>query len=619
MSRSPLRKLLFGYESSEAAFASSKTARAEKKLYSLLISGVGAGHLKKLFASPVSRFFKRLSDTLSHTTVRSFGALMLSFSIVNLLLNLSVYYADESVTEIPLIVLVCSAIFGIIAIPLLAFDVPLPDALSSVRPIEFILFEVLCIKRTASKDSDSRPVPTLAMIFIGILIGVVGFFAPLAWVLTAILITVFAFMAMSSPEFSLMLTVFSLPFIQLLPHPTIILTVATAVSAISFALKVMLGKRNYHFEQYDVLILIFAAFILVSGVFNGGISSFENALVMAVLTLAYPLASNLISNRRLADNITNLIVASSAPVAIYAICSYFFLPAHPEWMDPSFQGTIAARAVGTFSNPNVYAVFLLIACAFSAIFTLDKHRKRTKALHIAALALNLTALVLTWTRGAWLALILALIAAPIISRTKLPRLFLIPLVLVPAAITLFAPDVVARILSIFDLQDSSISSRLSVWRSSLAMLSDRPILGSGIGEKSFVERFLIFAEDGVTAPHSHNLFLEIGIEAGVIALFIFVLILLARLRHAVTYSAYTKRSSVGMISVAASVATFALLTFGMTDYIWYNSSMYFAFFAVFGINSATLRISRQEYGESMLFTGSEYSAYSASTDISILH
>ena len=543
---------------------------------------------------------------------------MLSFSIVNLLLNLSIYYIEVNVTEIPLIALVCSAVFGVIAIPLLIFDIPLPDALGSVRALDFLLFDVLCIKRTSAKDSYSKPIPMAVMIFIGIAIALIGFFVPLDVVLIAIFLAVFVFLAISSPEFSLMLTVTSIPYVQLLPHPTLILAVATAVSAISFAIKVMLGKRSYHFEQYDVLIMFFALFIIVSGIFNGGISSFRDSLIMTVLTLAYPLTSNLISNRRLADSATNLIVASSVPVAIYAIISYFVLPAHPEWIDPEFADSITARAIGTFANPNVYAVFLLIACTFSAAFTLDKHRKRTKALHLAALALNLTALILTWTRGAWIALIIAIIAAPIITHVKPPKVLLIPITLIPLALTVFATDITERLLSVFNLSDSSIASRLSIWRSSLAMLTDRPILGSGIGSESFIDRFLVFAEDGVTAPHSHNLFLEIGVEAGVIALFVFVLLLLVRIRHLATYSPYVKSSSVGMISVASSLAMVALVAFGMTDYIWYNHSMYFAFFAVFGINSAVLRISKQEHNESKYFRGSEASSYSATAEIYIV-
>ena len=42
---------------------------------------------------------------------------------------------------------------------------------------------------------------------------------------------------------------------------------------------------------------------------------------------------------------------------------------------------------------------------------------------------------------------------------------------------------------------------------------------------------------------------------------------------------------------------FALILFGMTDYIFYDAGMYFAFFTVFGIGSALLRIAKREHDD----------------------
>jgi putative inorganic carbon (HCO3(-)) transporter len=192
------------------------------------------------------------------------------------------------------------------------------------------------------------------------------------------------------------------------------------------------------------------------------------------------------------------------------------------------------------------------------------------------------------------------------------------LILAIPVITVFIPEEISeRFLSIFNLADSSIASRLSIWRSSIRMLSENIFTGIGMGTDAFSREFLKFAEDSVTAPHSHNLFLQIGCEAGIFALALFLHLLFLRMRHRASYARYVKYASVGSICTMAGTALFSLIIFGMTDYIFYSSSMTMLFFTVFGIGSATLRISKNEYEDAKVGGFGESSDTSAEILISI--
>jgi hypothetical protein len=195
----------------------------------------------------------------------------------------------------------------------------------------------------------------------------------------------FFVLAMSSPEFSLMMTLLILPLVPLLPSPTLILTALIGVSALSFFSKVALGKRLFHFEQYDAVLILFLLFTLISGLFNKGFDSFAHSVSMIVLALVYIIVSNVIVNRRLADNAVNIILFSSVPTAIYAIIQYSLSGINPSWLDPSF---LTPRATATFDNPNVYAVFLLVCTVFSAVFALDKGRNKYSLYYVFAFLLN---------------------------------------------------------------------------------------------------------------------------------------------------------------------------------------------------------------------------------------
>lgn len=619
MKKSNLLDFLFGYESSEEKFRKSGISRAGKTFSDKLISGVGSTYAKKLLESPVAKFFERLTSILSHIYVRSYGVILMSFAIVTLLMNFASYYFSEA-AEIPVSDLIIGAVCFVISIPLLLTDKPLAYAVSSGGGLVTVIFDALCLKRYKSDAVNEKILTLPAAAFIGIVPAVIGFFVPIWTVFAVVGGLIYLILAMYSPEFSFMFTILTLPALPLLPHSGIILASLVMLTVVSFLLKVTLGKRLLHFEQYDLILILLFVFILISGIFNKGFNSFESALLMIALAFGYFLASNIIVNRRLADNAINLLLFSSVPVAIYGIITYIISPSgltHPEWVDPSFAESIASRAYSTFGNPNIYAIFLIVAIIFSLTFALDKNRGWSRILYFAVFLINLALMIMTWTRGAWVALLLSIPAYLILHFKKVPKLLLIPLGIIPLLVFALPEAFLERILSVFNLADTSISTRLSIWRSSLSMFGENIFIGAGVGAEAYGEEFLKYAEDGVTAIHSHNLFLEIGCQCGIFALILFVFILLVRIRHIATYKPYIKKSSITSPVTMTGIAIFALVCFGMTDYIWYSSSMYYLFWLVFGLGSATLRIAKKEYEENLEYAGMDGSAYSAVADIPI--
>lgn len=616
MKKSSILGFLFGYRASEESFSASKTASGVRIFSDKLISGFGSAFAKKIYDNPVSRFFAKLSRSLVYTSVRCYGSLLLSFGIMTLLINLADYYFKQTPSS-PLFPLIIGAIALVVSIPLLLVDTPLSEALQSTALTDAIFFEMLCLKRINKPDDNQATMPLLFTVFVGALVAVAGYFIPLGFVMLGIMALVFVALSMSSPEFSFIITVMLIPILPIIPHSSIVLSVLIAISAISFITKVIIGKRSFHLEQYDVLLFFFALFILISGIFNKGFESFSSSVLYCALLLGYPLASNLITNRRLSENVTNAVLVSSVPVAIYGIILYFLVPTRPEWIDPAFSESVTARAYATFGNPNIYAIFLIVTTIFSLVYIFEENGKLLRTIYVFVGLINLTALLLTWTRGAWLALLITLIALLIIKSKSAPKLLLIPIALIPIGLCLLPSGFIQRFASIFSGADSSISSRLSIWRSSLLMLRDNLFIGIGVGEDSFSEEFLLYAEDAVTAPHSHNLFLEIGCQAGIFALLLFLLIIFVRIRHLASYSPLVKRSSLSSISTMTSLSIFALLTFGMTDYIFYNSGLCFMFFVLFGISSACLRTAKKEYDESMGGFGSDNTSDAAVLDIVI--
>lgn len=618
MKSSPFLDWLFGYESSEEGFDKSNTGKAAHKLRDRLIGGVNSKSLRKLTSSRATQIAARIFKSFSYTSLRSYGAMLLTFGLMTLLLTFGQSYFVEEYTPSIFSIVVGTA-FLVISIPLFAFDIPICEAFCKLGVTDFIFFELFCLKRVKTPSGKYPKINIALSIFVAIAAAAIGHLTSLPITLAVIFSVLFIVLSISSPEFCFMATMLSLPLIALAEHTSIILCAVTLINTVAFFIKVLLGKRLCHFEIYDLILIFFGAFVLVSGVFNKGLESFGSSLIFISLICAYFLASNIIVNRRLADNLTNIFLFSSLATGIYAVIAYFAAPAaHPEWVDGSFAAEITARATATFANPNVYAVFLIPAIILSVLGAFDKKRSASSRFYcFICFGVNMIAMALTFTRGAWIALIISFFGLLVLCAKRAPKALLIPLGLVPIGLSFIPSVFIDRILSVINLSDSSIASRLSIWRSSLDMFREHLLFGIGIGGGSFEEEFVKYAEDAVTAPHSHNLFLEIGIEAGIIALALFLFLLIIRTRHLATYAKYIAPSSVTATALGGAVSVFALITYGMTDYIFYNPIMIYLFFALFGLSSATLRIARRERDDDLYFSGDLLSSESASLDISV--
>ena len=85
--------------------------------------------------------------------------------------------------------------------------------------------------------------------------------------------------------------------------------------------------------------------------------------------------------------------------------------------------------------------------------------------------------------------------------------------------------------------------------------------------------------------------------------------------HRATYRIYTLDSQVSALSMTAGVITIALLAFGMTEYIWADNTMYYLFWCIFGVGSASLRISKHEHDDRVMYYGDLTSVDSSVMDV----
>ena len=597
--------------------------RAEQNIReSFSMELLGRGHrsaaplyMRLLGSNRLIRAERQISHFFACASARAYGVFLLTFGLLTLLVHFARYYVETEVVDV-LLPLLLGALCCLFSVPLLLPEGTLADVTERDPLTSAILYDFFCLKRVY-RLPDAPVLRKRITVPLAVLLAGVGALTSPLYVLGGILLVVLLRLSFSAPEMPFLLSLLTLPYLGVLPHATVVLCILVGLSLLSYVRKALLGNRIFHLEGYDFLLGAFAVVYLISGIFNGAVSSFGAALVRILLLGGTILAANLITNRRIADSATAALGLASVPVSVYGIYQYFFMDIADRYSDLAFATLIPSRVGSTFDNPNLFAMFLCVAALFALYHTQGAKRTSHKILCGTIFALHIFAMVLTFSRGAWIALALSILLVLVLQYMRMPGAMLNLLLLMIGGFLFLPENVMARLFSIANLADSSIAYRLSILRSSVAMLRENLLLGVGVGEEAFRTAFTAFAEDSVTAPHSHNLFLQIGCEAGAVALLLFLLLLLWRARHITSYRRYTKVSSVRRASLFCTGVIFSLLLFGMTDSIFYHYSLYYLFFAVFGIGSAVLRIAKREHTDRLGYLTDEQSPKESAMEITI--
>jgi O-antigen ligase len=178
-------------------------------------------------------------------------------------------------------------------------------------------------------------------------------------------------------------------------------------------------------------------------------------------------------------------------------------------------GDIDRRIRGPFSTYMTFSGFLLICDLLLVAMMVYTRRWRSLWRWGALLVIN-AALLGSYTRNAWVGLMVALMVLALI---RAPRLLL---AFAPAAVIfiILAPvPLVHRVTSIFNPRDISNYDRVCMLKAGLTMVRESPVFG--IGPDVVRHRYALYRPPSApryNVPHLHNSLLQLAAERGLPAL-----------------------------------------------------------------------------------------------------
>ena len=246
------------------------------------------------------------------------------------------------------------------------------------------------------------------------------------------------------------------------------------------------------------------------------------------------------------------------------------------------------RISSTFLNPNVYGEFIIFTVCIIIAAILLSHGKWQRLFFVMCLMLQVVNLGLTYSRGCYISVAFAVLLIVWCCDKRILSVGIFGLPLLPYVLP---QNIITRILSVGSyLKDGSVIYRFSIWRACLRLIQNHWYVGSGIGTVAFTAFYQNYMIGGVTAQHSHNLFLQITIELSVVALALMIFIMIFSLKDVCFTIKNTNSLNSKYFIIPFIAALGAIMIEGMVDYIFYNNVVYMFFWTVLAILISGLNI-----------------------------
>jgi O-antigen ligase len=316
------------------------------------------------------------------------------------------------------------------------------------------------------------------------------------------------------------------------PIPLEILTFAVPI-AILFAIPLFrsLGASRMPRFGFELAALFFLGFALLSIAFSqGSIGTWVRYAGYVAIVPTVAAVTRKDGNRRV---VLWLLVAAGAITALLGVLQYL----NPTTIKAiGLQGldeSVKTRIYGTYSNPNFYAEYLILLISATLALTFEE-KGLLRGVAAALMGLEAVALLLTFTRGSWLALVIGLIVAI----TMVDARYLWGLFGAAVLAMVASAGIRQRVLSIFSLEGTA-SFRLRLWRLAGTIIKQHPWVGVGIGK--FIDAFKQVSVQhpelgtGFLVYGAHNSYFTLSAETGIIGGLAFAFLILSVCKMGVFY------------------------------------------------------------------------------------
>lgn len=271
------------------------------------------------------------------------------------------------------------------------------------------------------------------------------------------------------------------------------------------------------------------------------------------------------------------------------------------WLPFSIRtNTFSDRASAFFSNPNLFATYMVFSYPVSIYLFLNAKSRKQKLFYFAMNVCISAGISSTMTRAGCVIALFGWIFMFIVLAKRHARELLE--IFIPT-VFIIVPSILARYGLVFTVKKSggivqtpgstasgaaakqSSANHFMIWDSVFDYITDNiRVLIGGLGFGCESTGNMLVALYGLNKPHAHNFVLEIWAELGIIGLLLFAVIVLCAFGKLLEINANNGKKFDLVFCVFTSLLLYLL--FGLTDYIFNSPKQIILFMIIIGLTQA---------------------------------
>jgi O-antigen ligase len=256
-----------------------------------------------------------------------------------------------------------------------------------------------------------------------------------------------------------------------------------------------------------------------------------------------------------------------------------------------FRYVSIPRMYGATGSGPSHALFLVTPIIIAVVLLANARSSRTRLAWGFILVSLLVPFYYTLARAAWMGLAAGLaLMGRVLRRSKL-RWIVVMILIILLLVTFTAPGMSERFAALRDATvDPSTQNRLALWKAALQQFRRSPIIGLGFGTIDAVVGLLAHGKEVVT----HNDYIRVLADTGIIGLCCFFLLYLQVLRHGVRSFRTLEDPVFRGLAAGFLGAWVAYMVARMTANVLTVSSVQFQFWAFFALILTLPAVEQQE-------------------------
>ena len=573
--------------------------KTENGLFSKLISKI---NFTKRVSLPVKRFIaksfdnsfilgylKQLIAKVPLIQLKCVGLFYFSFGLYSTIVNLIKTNLVSDVGDMPLYLSIGTFVVGGL---LCASQKNCYAAFAESKILSRIFFGFFKIP-TNNSFLRGEPIgrPTYFLIA-GIIAGILGSLTSVQFILLLLPTLLALYAVLAFPESGSVALFFAIPFLSYEQ-----LAAFGALVTASWFIKLIRGKRVFKFSFFDFTVLAFGIAIFFGGVISVSPSeSSELSYLFLAMLATYFAVSNLLRTAEWIKKCGAALVISFTISLVASVIgkTTLFLPATvTDIFSEMFSGPILSLM---YTTP----LFIHMAVAVVPLMLLRSATSKNASKmtwSVIAVLLTLICLFIGGSRSGTLAVIVGIMLLVMLVSKKSLSYIIPAIIIIPLVVALLPSDITGAVNKLFSFDGTIASYRQNVNYTTNKVIFDSFLGGIGLGEGAFLKIYPLYTNDlSMTMTHASSLYSQIIVSLGISGLIIFFIFIAQLLRKYFSYITLSRHDDTELKNTV--IATFAglssLLIMGFIDHIWLSPSVFFMFWLMTALFSASIKTAESE-------------------------